>query len=107
MIWSAILDYENSRNPDEVIRDEIGTWRSISSLVVHRNQLIIDHAAVFTGYGINKKDALHIASAIDAKADYFITTDMGIIRKRRYIAGVRIVDPVGFIRILEDDNERR
>lgn len=22
LIWSAILDYENSRNPDEVIRDE-------------------------------------------------------------------------------------
>jgi len=107
LIWSAVLDYENSRNPDEVIRDEIGTWRSVSCLVVHQTQSIIDCAAVFNGYGISKKDALHIACAIEAKADYFITTDKGIIRKRNHIAEIRIVDPVDFIRILEDENERR
>ena len=107
LIWSSILDYENSRNPDEVICDEIGTWRNISSLVVHQNQSIIDFAIVLAGNGIGKKDALHISSAIAAKADYFITTDMGIIKKRYHIAEIRIVDPVEFIRILEDENERR
>jgi predicted nucleic acid-binding protein len=107
LVWSAILDYENSRNPDEVIRDEIGSWRKVSSLVVHQDQSIIDCALEFTVYGISKKDALHIASAIGVKADYFITTDMGIIKKRRHIAGIRIVDPVDFIRILEEENENR
>ncbi|HPS88075.1 MAG TPA: hypothetical protein PLY36_15090 [Spirochaetota bacterium] len=50
---------------------------------------------------------MHIASAIEAKADYFITTDKGIIKKRHHTAEIRIVDPVDFIRILEDENERR
>lgn len=107
LIWSAILDFENGRNPDEVIRDEIWTWRKISSLIIHQSQSIVDCAHVFNGYGISKKDALHIASAIAAKADYFITTDMGIIRKRSHIEQIRIVDPVDFIRILEGYNERR
>jgi len=49
LIWSSILDYENSRNPDEVIRDEIGAWRNISSLVVHQHQSIIDFAIVLAG----------------------------------------------------------
>ncbi len=107
LIWSAILDYENSRNPDEIIRDEIGIWRKISFLIVHQNQTIIERAVEISGYGIGKKDALHIACAIEAKADYFITTDKGIIRKRNNIIEIRIVNPVEFIGIMEDADESR
>jgi len=107
LVWSTILDYENSRNPDDVIRDEISTWRKVSSIIIHRSESIIKNAVEINKSGIDKKDSLHIACAIDAKTDFFITTDKGIIRKRNFITGINIVNPVDFISILEDKNESR
>jgi len=43
-------------------------------------------------------DSLHIACAIKAKAEYFLTTDDGILKKSMFIENVRIVDPIGFIK---------
>jgi len=107
LVWSTILDYENSRNPDDAIRDEISTWRKVSSVIIHQSESIIKNAAEINKSGIGKKDSLHIACAIDAKTDFFITTDKGIIRKRNFITGINIVNPVDFISILEDKNESR
>ena len=107
LVWSTILDYENSRNPDDAIRDEISTWRKVSSIIIHRSESIIKNAVEINKSGIDKKDSLHIACAIDAKTDFFITTDKGIIRKRNFITGINIVNPVDFISILEDKNESR
>jgi len=46
--------------------------------------------------GIKNKDALHIASAIKANADYFITTDKKLINKN--IEGIIIINPIDFLR---------
>ncbi len=50
--------------------------------------------------GLKPVDALHVACAATAGADYFITTDKRILNKTIY--GVKLADPVEFIRILED-----
>ena len=43
-------------------------------------------------------DSLHKACAVKAKAEYFITTDDGILKKSKLVKNVRIVDPIGFIK---------
>ena len=43
-------------------------------------------------------DSLHIACAIKAKAEYFITTDDGILKKSMLVKNVRIIDPIDFIK---------
>ncbi|MEE9354732.1 MAG: hypothetical protein V3U75_04005 [Methylococcaceae bacterium] len=43
-------------------------------------------------------DSLHLACAIKAKTDYFLTTDDGIIKKALHIQDIQIVDPIGFIK---------
>lgn len=48
--------------------------------------------------GVKKLDSLHIACAISAKADYFITTDDGILKKATLVDEIRITDPIGFIK---------
>nr|VFJ54439.1 MAG: hypothetical protein BECKFW1821A_GA0114235_104730 [Candidatus Kentron sp. FW] len=48
--------------------------------------------------GIKKIDSPHIACTIDAEADYFLTTDDGILRKAVRIQGVRVDEPIGFIK---------
>jgi predicted nucleic acid-binding protein len=46
--------------------------------------------------GLRPKDAAHIACAIQAAADYFLTTDKKILNKT--VTGVQIVNPVDFAR---------
>jgi predicted nucleic acid-binding protein len=51
-------------------------------------------------------DALHIASAERAEADYFCTTDDDLLKKAQggLRTEVRIVSPIEFLEELENDN---
>jgi predicted nucleic acid-binding protein len=55
-------------------------------------------AILLNDKGLQKMDSLHIACAIFAKADYFLTTDDNVIKKANTIANVKIVDPIDFIK---------
>ncbi len=57
-----------------------------------------------TGQALGKKDALHLASAIEVKCDYFITVDKGILRKAKQLEGIVVCNPIEFIDIWEDNN---
>ena len=48
-------------------------------------------------------DALHIASAIEANADLFLTTDKAIIRKMSSNPQMRVMDPIDFVREFDED----
>lgn len=48
--------------------------------------------------GIRKIDSLHVACAIQTGADYFLTTDDGILKKATLVQGIRVTDPIGFIK---------
>jgi len=51
-------------------------------------------------------DALHVACAIEAQAEYFLTTDKALLRKMAHDNIIQVIDPVDFIRILsEETNE--
>ena len=52
-------------------------------------------------FGVKAKDALHISCAIEARCDYFITTDDGILKKYKN-GEIYVCSPVEFINILED-----
>ena len=47
---------------------------------------------------IKKKDALHIACAIKAECEYFLTTDNKILNKD--ISQVKVINPIDFVRQL-------
>ena len=47
--------------------------------------------------GVKKKDAVHLACAIIAQCDYFITTDKRVINYKTEI--IKIVNPVEFVEI--------
>jgi len=55
--------------------------------------------------GFGNKDALHIASALEVNADYFITVDRGIQKKNKIIKNLKIVNPIDFIAILEGKDD--
>ncbi|MGR3292645.1 MAG: PIN domain protein [Candidatus Scalindua sp.] len=105
LIWSFIIDFENSANPDANVKDEIFAWKTVSSVMIYSETEILTYAKELTRSGFGKKDALHIACAHKAKADFFITVDKGIIRKANLVNSIKILSPMDFITYLEEKNE--
>ena len=101
LVWSYILDYENSRNPFEDRKKQIYKWKQISSICLQESKDIITIASKLNKMGIKKYDALHIACAITSNCDYFLTTDDKVLKKAKLIEAVRIIDPFGFIKEIQ------
>jgi predicted nucleic acid-binding protein len=102
LIWSEILDYENNDNPFEERRLKIADWEAYASYKVDINDEIIEKARTYIGTGLRQKDAVHIASAVDAGGDYFITVDKKILNKS--IRDITVIHPVEFLRRLQNDD---
>ncbi|WP_428633355.1 PIN domain-containing protein [Sedimenticola sp.] len=98
LVWSYILDYENSKNPFRERREQIAKWRMYSTVDISEDDDVLSIAAAVNKYGVKKVDSLHIACAIKAKAEYFLTTDDGILKRATPIQDIRITDPIGFIK---------
>ena len=98
LVWSYILDYENSKNPLRERREQIAKWRKYSKTDIDEGDEILKIAAIVKLKGIKKVDSLHIACAIKSSADYFLTTDDGILKKTTLIQNLKITDPIGFIK---------
>ena len=95
LVWSYILDFENSANPFEFKRSAIGEWEHVAKEMITENEEIINLANQFKIKGLGTKDALHIACAIYAKVDYFVTTDDKVLNKS--IDLLNIISPIDYI----------
>jgi predicted nucleic acid-binding protein len=102
LIWSYILEYENNENPYEIRRSEILQWKKISTIHVEPTENIFHRAELLLKYNIKSKDALHLSCAIEGNADYFITTDQNLIKKKDNITELKIINPINFIEYLEN-----
>jgi predicted nucleic acid-binding protein len=98
-VWSFILLFENDNNPFEARKESILDFskHAIDNIIV--NQLIMQKANKIKSSGLKAKDALHIACAIYAECDYFITTDDRILKYTD--DRIRIIDPLDFIKVWE------
>ncbi|MCL2416752.1 MAG: PIN domain-containing protein [Bacteroidales bacterium] len=98
LVWSYILDYENSLNPYQNRRRSIAKWRNVAMLNVTSSESIVKRTKEIMLKGIKTKDAMHIACALHAKCHYFLTTDKKILHTS--IDKISIVNPIDFIKIL-------
>jgi predicted nucleic acid-binding protein len=78
LVWSFVLDYENNENPFEV-KNKIAEWKRLASIDCDYSDVIAQKAAVYMKRGLRQMDASHVACAVFARADYFITTDKKIL----------------------------
>jgi predicted nucleic acid-binding protein len=98
LVWSYILDYENSKNPFAERREQIANWRRYAKEDIVETIEIIAGARSLHERGLKKMDSLHVACAIAAGAGWFLTTDDGILKKAGLIDLIKVTDPIGFIR---------
>ena len=99
LAWSYILDYEVSFNPFLERKNQIMKWKNIAIIDIDESKKIINMAIEIMEKNVKPKDSLHIACAIEASCNFFITTDNNLIKKT--IKNIEIIDPVNFIRIIE------
>jgi predicted nucleic acid-binding protein len=102
LVWSFILDFENNANPYDNQKESIAEWKQISCENVTAEMAVLERARdVAAIYRVKPKDAIHIASAIFAHCDYFLTTDRQLLKKVSSLKEIRTVNPIDFIQILE------
>ncbi len=101
LVWSYMLEYENMQNPFDMRRESIIKWKDLAEMNITENEHIICMAEELSTIGLKAKDAIHIACAAYAKSDYFLTTDIGILKKT--INCIKVINPVDFIRETEGE----
>ena len=97
LIWSYMMDYENSANPFHERRSNTLRWKKLATSNVMASESIITRSKQFNEIGIKKKDSLHLACAIEASCEMFFTTDKGVLRKKNLISAIAILNPVEYI----------
>ncbi|WP_253180970.1 PIN domain protein [Candidatus Marithrix sp. Canyon 246] len=95
LVWSYILDFENSKNPHSERRRAIAKWRNLAIIDVIETPNVLANAKKLLSFGIKTKDALHVASAIEGKADDKLLSGI----KRSNI--IRALGPIDYIKVLE------
>lgn len=56
---------------------------SKAKVFIHTDSQVEERARAFNGQGIKPLDALHLASAVEAKADYFCTCDDQFLKRAK------------------------
>ena len=100
---SYISRYENWNSPHSKSKITIEKFfEKASTLIdIDKADIIERKADNIMKCGVHSKDALHIACAVEAACDYFITTDDRILKK--YTTDeIKVCSPVEFITIWED-----
>ena len=101
LVSSAILDYENSRNPfpwrQRWIEQQLWKAKSYQNL----NSQVIQRASILEKQGLKTIDALHVASAEISNSQYFLACDDRLIR--RYKGSMNVMNPVSFVLSITGD----
>ena len=96
LCWSFVMDYENSVNPFEEVRNRIIEWKKLAYNDCDLSDEIATKAAELMSLGLRQMDASHVACAIYLGANYFLTTDKKILNKP--ITEISVINPIDFVR---------
>ena len=103
LIWSYMLEYENSLNPFPERKEMILEWKTMATETILESPKLLVNARKMFKLGLKPKDALHLACAVEADSDFFKTTDRGILKKTDTFEKVRIISPINFINTWEEE----
>lgn len=107
LVWSFILEYENSMNPFIERKLHIQSISTLCNQIIKpNNEIKIIAKIIVENSNTKDKDALHLASAIYNKCDYFITCDDKFIKTieknndklKDIIRDIRLYNPIDFLR---------
>ena len=101
---STALEIEIGRNPDADRRHDVAALLAFSNEVAVPRSRSAERAAYLQKLGFGVFDALHLASAELGRADVFLTTDDGLLRRAARHSNelrIRVRNPVSWYREVE------
>jgi len=101
--WSDMLSLEVGDNPVLLRREKILGWVVGAFANVEITDEVRKDSRELMRRGLGNADALHLACAVAADCDWFLTVDRGILKKVGEFKGTHVANPVDFI--LEYDHE--
>ena len=99
-----MLRFENEQNPYEIRRHAITEYIQNNTSVYidyDRMEEVAKEAKSIVETGIKQKDAIHVASAIIAGCDCFLTTYIRLLKYKT--DKIAIENPIDFIRRMEGE----
>lgn len=93
LVWSYVLDFENRHHPFPERAASILLWRNLAQVRIGETEQVLDQGRSLSRLGIKPFDALHVACAIAARSDLFVTTDDALLRKLRDFQKLMVLSP--------------
>lgn len=99
LLCSATLMFGLERNPHPVRKEYALKVLAKAAVLIPTDSQLEEHARRFQAEGIKPVDALHLASAVVAKADYFCTCDDRFLTRAEALntGQTRVVSPMELI----------
>jgi predicted nucleic acid-binding protein len=99
LMSSDTLLFELGRNPHPVRKEYALKVLAKATVFVPTDNEVVERTRRFEGEGMKPLDALHLASAVIAKADYFCTCDDRFLKRAKEVdAGqTKVVSPLELI----------
>jgi predicted nucleic acid-binding protein len=96
LLSSEVVQFEMDRMPDPERKSRVADILKLAGDVIELNDEIEAHAETLVKAGIKPADALHVATASAASADYFCTCDARLIKKGKKLTGLttKVVSPL-------------
>lgn len=90
LVSSEILLFETNRNSNQIRREYALEVISKAKGFIAMNPKIEKRSRELVDLGIHFLDAVHLASAEDARADYFCTCDDAFLKKAKNIKNLKV-----------------
>ena len=91
LLNSFALEYENSKNPNIENMLKISDFLRHSRHYISYNKGVLERSLEFEKYGLMGIDAVHIACAEKAKANFFVTCDDNLIKRLKRIDNIEFL----------------
>ena len=101
LVWSYIIDIENNANPYQRRKKTVQAWKRFAVTDIEESEELLVIMESFEKRKAKPMDALHLAAAVVASADFLITTDIGMLNKP--ITEISAVSPEKFVRFLLEE----
>ncbi len=103
LLSSEALIYEGKQSSIPTREEHTLAVLAIAKEVIKVTEKETARAINLTAFGIKPLDALHLALAETAKADYFCTCDDKLLRNSKKVAGlaVEVISPVDLVQEIE------
>jgi predicted nucleic acid-binding protein len=99
LVWSHALTKECSRIKDLARKEEMFSWSAYAVIDVRESLAIHNRALEIQATGIKELDSLHVACAIQAGCQYFVTTDHRLLKY--HSNDIYVCDPIECLEILQ------